>query len=116
MMVNRGPQLVQEMNGCRNLRSCGSAISRRQSSQTATSGEASVRPAPSPVCSMVKPVPPRTGSSVSCTPSTSASGGASSTSRRPNASTASGSPSTSTCTPEGVFDTEPASPSSAAVT
>ena len=38
-MVNRGPQLVQLMNGYRYLRSAGSASSRRQSAQVAVSAD-----------------------------------------------------------------------------
>ena len=116
-MVNRGPQLVHEMKGCRYRRSAGSASSAKQSAHTATSGEASVRPAP-PVLrvlgAIVKPVPPRGSSSRLRTRVTTAIGGASSTRRRAKASTAAGSPSTSPTTPAGVLATDPARPSSAA--
>ena len=45
-MVNRGPQLVQLMNGYSWRRSAGSASSRRQSAQVAVSAETRVRRSP----------------------------------------------------------------------
>ena len=45
-MVNRGPQLVQLMNGYLNRGSAGSASSRRQSAQVAASAAISARRRP----------------------------------------------------------------------
>ena len=47
-MVNRGPQLVQLMNGYRNLRSAGSDSSRRQSAHVAVSAATRVLRRPWP--------------------------------------------------------------------
>jgi hypothetical protein len=127
MTVNRGPQLVQEMKGCRYLRFPGSASSRRQSAQVATSGEAKVRttgaldgPPASAAAgrdgSMLKPVPPRTATVRERTELSTASGGASRRSRSANESSAAGSPSTSISTPSAVLATDPASASDDAVT
>jgi len=117
MMVNRGPQLVHEMNGWRYRRSAGSASSRRQSAHVATSGAASVRVPPLRLDSaIVKPVPPRTGSVVDRIDSIAASGGASARNRVANSATASASPSTSMTTPPSSLPTEPVSSNADAVT
>ena len=116
MMVKRGPQFVQVMNGWRWRRSAGSASSRRQSAHVATSGEASVRPARSVVDGpMRKPVPPRGATSMAVMRSTTASGGGSLAQPPLERLDGDGAPSTSTTTPAELFVTEPASISSLAV-
>src|SRR5215218_9448175 len=111
-MVNRGPQLVQLMNGYRWRRSAGSASSRRQSAQVAVSGETSVwRSPPARLSAIANPDAPVGSSGVAVTRSITARGGASAASASRNRSTVSAAPSTSTNTPPASLPTSPASPS-----
>src|SRR5215218_10077780 len=99
-MVNRGPQLVQLMNGYRWRRSAGSASSRRQSAQVAVSGETRVwRSPPARLGAIANPDDPVGSSGVAVTRSITARGAVSAA------------PSTSTNTPPASLPTSPASPS-----
>jgi hypothetical protein len=120
-MVNRGPQLVQLMNGYRCRRSAGSASSRRQSAQVAVSAAIRVRrvPAVSMACvslpcvslaTISKEAVPAGAMVVVVTRSILARGGASSAMARKNSRTAAGWPSTSANTPSTSLPTNPPSP------
>ncbi len=111
--MNRGPQFVQLINGYRNLRSRGFISSRKQSSQTLTSGEIKARAAASIRLGAIR-------NSVSGCNSASRGartvifvrGGTSFGNRSRNLSTASASPCTSMLTPAGVFAINPVNPHS----
>src|SRR3984885_16344575 len=110
-MVNLGPQLVQLMNGYRNLLSAGSASSCRQSAQVAVS--AAIRVLRRPVgtlATIAKNAVPAGAIAVAVTRSTLASGGASLISAPRNSRTAAGGPSTSANTPSMSLPTSPARP------
>src|SRR5215211_5300146 len=108
-MVNRGPQLVQLMNGYRWRRSAGSASSRGQSAQVAVSGETRVwRSPPARLGAIANPDAPVGSSGVAVTRSITARGGASAASASRNRSTVSAAPSTSTNTPPASLPTSPA--------
>ena len=111
MIVNRGPQLVQLMNGYRYRRSAGSASSDRQSAQVAVSaGTRARRGPPGSLGTMAKLAAPSGASGRAVTRSTLASGGASRSSERRNSLTASGAPSTSAKTPSTSLPTRPPRP------
>lgn len=113
--MNRGPQCVQVMNGCRYRRSAGSASSRRQSSQVAVSGETRVRPGPPEEGRMVNTEPSFSRGTARCsTDSTTASGGGRVPIRAQNSATSAAGPSTSASTPRALLVTQPVSPSSCA--
>src|SRR6266700_4223711 len=112
-MVNRGPQLVQLMNGYPNRRSAGSESSRRQSAQVAVSADTRVRRGPAAgdwLAAMAKDADRRGGSALVVTRSILASGGASRSSRRRKSPTVAGGPSTSTNTPSRSLPTSPVRP------
>ena len=112
-MVNRGPQLVQLMNGYPNRRSAGSASSRRQSAQVAVSADTRVRRSPAPgdsLAAMTKDADRRGVTALVVTRSILASGGASRSSRRRKSLTVAAGPSTSTNTPSRSLPTSPVRP------
>ena len=83
--MNLGPQLVQLMNGYRNLLSAGSASSRRQSAQVAVSAAIRVRRRPAgSLATISKDAVPAGAIAAAVTRSTLASGGASRSSARRN--------------------------------
>jgi hypothetical protein len=111
-MVNRGPQLVQLMNGYSWRRLAGSLSSARQSAQVAVSAEIRVRRSPVwlSLAAMTKDAE-RTGRrALVVTRSILASGGASPSSRPRNSATAACGPSTSANTPSRSLPTSPVSP------
>src|SRR6266487_1212985 len=111
-MVNRGPQLVQLMNGYPNRRSAGSASSARQSSQVALSAETSARRRPVwSLAAIANPAAPVGTIAAAVTRSTRASGGACVSSSPRNCSTHAAAPSTSAKTPSTSLPTHPARPS-----
>ncbi len=110
-MVNRGPQLVQLMNGYPKRRSAGSVSSRRQSAHMALSAATGVfRWPPGPLGEIEKEAVPSGGMFLVATRSILASGGASRSSATRNRSTSGGAPSTSANTPPASFPTRPPRP------
>ena len=111
-MVNRGPQLVQLMNGYSCRRSAGSLSSRRQSAQVAVSADTRVRRSPEPasLAAMTNSADRRGVTAVVVTRSILASGGASRSSLRRNSLTAAAGPSISANTPSRSLPTSPVRP------
>ncbi len=110
--VSRGPQLVQFKKGCRKRRSPGSSISRKQSSQVATSGEIwTAPPGSAELSSIWNRASPRGGDSSQVISSMRASGGGRWRTSSRNRSSAWLSPSTSMSTPPARLHTNPPSPS-----
>lgn len=117
MIVNRGPQSVQVMKGCRYLRSSESNNSVRHEWQVAWSGGTSVRaPSPPALATITNPgaACSTRGTDSDSTPDTIASGGASSRSRRLNSAIAAALPCTSAKTARASLPTKPLSPNSVA--
>jgi hypothetical protein len=113
MIVNRGPQFVQLMKGYRNLRSRGFISSRKQSSQTLTSGDISARAAaPVRLATIRNSVSGCGSASRSASTVIFDRGGTSFGSRSKNLSTASVSPCTSMLTPAGELAIKPVKPHS----
>src|SRR5579859_5344252 len=111
-MVNRGPQLVQLMNGYRNRLSPGSRHSARQSAHTALSADTSaVRRAPGALGAIVNPALPYGCMFFVTTDPILASGGASRSTAARNSATAARLPSTSANTPSESLPTKPDRPS-----
>src|SRR5215471_4812669 len=114
-MVNRGPQLVQLMNGYACRRSAGSRSSARQSSHMALSADTrAVRRAPGALGAIENPALPYGCICSETTWSTRASGGASRRTANRNSATAAREPSTSANTPSESLPTKPDRPSRAA--
>src|ERR1017187_7039020 len=112
MIVNRGPQFVQLMNGYPNRRSPGSASSARQSAQVALSAETRARRRPvGSLGAIENPAAPFGVMGCAVTRSTRASGGASRSIRTRNFRTDSAAPSTSAKTPSTSLPPHPARPS-----
>ena len=111
MIVKRGPQLVQLMNGWRKRRSPGSNSSARQSSQVAVSGEIRVwRSPPGSLGTITKSPTPRGRQHLGLDAVDDGERGAPAASAARKLSSAAGSPSTSMKTPPVSLPTRPPSP------
>src|ERR1700678_1770405 len=116
MMVYRGPQWVQLVNGYPKRRFAGSPKSRQHSSHVPASGGTSANaPLSSRLSRIENPSPPRTSISETLISFISADLGGSSFSVRNNSSSAGPRPSISMVTPEEELKTNPVSPSEVAV-
>src|SRR5580658_6698572 len=111
MMVYRGPQWVQLVNGYPKRRFAGSPKSRQHSSQVPMSGGTSANaPASSRLARMEKPASPWTAISEAVISAISANFGGSSLSVRQNSSSADPRPSISMMTPDDELKTNPVNP------